>query len=245
MASEALGLLPGEMHALSRAVDVPRGGACATLAETRHAGCAMQTLDYFFTLMSPFSYLGHDAFMALAKKYDAEVRFRPIRIMELFAANGGLPLAKRAPARQQYRLIELQRWRDARALSLNLVPKHFPTSPERADRAVVAITRMGADPSDYMAATYRSLWAEDKDISQEATIVDNLRRTGHDAERVLADADSDAVGQVLLDNTAEAIGLNLPGVPGYVRAGEPFWGQDRLDLLEQALASDRAAFAAR
>jgi len=245
MASEALGLLPGEMHALTRAVDVPRGGACATLAETRHAGCAMQTLDYFFTLMSPFSYLGHGAFLALAKKYDAEVRFRPIRIMELFAANGGLPLAKRAPARQQYRLIELQRWRDARALSLNLVPKHFPTSPERADRAVVAITRMGADPSDYMAATYRSLWAEDKDISQEATIVDNLRRTGHDAEQVLADADSDAVGQVLLDNTAEAIGLNLPGVPGYVRAGEPFWGQDRLDLLEQALASDRAAFAAR
>ena len=245
MASEALGLLPGEMHALTRAVDVPRGGACATLAETRHAGCAMQTLDYFFTLMSPFSYLGHDAFLALAKKYDAEVRFRPIRIMELFAANGGLPLAKRAPARQQYRLIELQRWRDARALSLNLVPKHFPTSPERADRAVVAITRMGADPSDYMAATYRSLWAEDKDISQEATIVDNLRRTGHDAEQVLADADSEAVGQVLLDNTAEAIGLNLPGVPGYVRSGEPFWGQDRLDLLELALAGDRAPFAAR
>jgi 2-hydroxychromene-2-carboxylate isomerase len=139
----------------------------------------------------------------------------------------------------------LQRWRDARALSLNLVPKHFPTNPERADRAVVAITRMGADPSSYMAATYRSLWAEDKDISQETTIIDNLRRTGHDAERVLADADSDAVGQVLHDNTAEAIGLNLPGVPGYVRAGEPFWGQDRLDLLELALAGDRAPFAAR
>src|SRR6478736_5968885 len=84
-------------------VDVPRGGACATLAETRHAGCAMQTLDYFFTLMSPFSYLGHDSFVALAKKYDAEVRFRPLKVMDLFAATGGLPLAKRAPARQQYR----------------------------------------------------------------------------------------------------------------------------------------------
>ena len=165
--------------------------------------------------------------------------------MELFAATGGLPLAKRAPARQQYRLIELQRWRDARGLPLNLVPKHFPTNPERADRAVVAIVRMGADPSGYMAATYRSLWAEDRDISQETTIIDNLRRTGHDAERVLADADADAVGQVLHDNTGEAIALQLPGVPGYVRAGEPFWGQDRLDLLERALADDRAAFAAR
>jgi len=205
----------------------------------------MQTLDYFFTLMSPYSYLGHEPFLALAKKYGAVVRFRPLRIMELFAATGGLPLAKRAPARQQYRLIELQRWREARAQTLNLAPKHFPTNPERADRAVVAIVRSGADPSGYMAATYRSLWAEDRDISEEATITDNLRRTGHDAERVLADADSEAVGQALHDNTAEAIDLNLPGVPGYVRAGEPFWGQDRLDLLEQALASDRAAFAAR
>ncbi len=205
----------------------------------------MQTLDYFFTLMSPFSYLGHDSFVALAKKYDAEVRFRPVKVMEVFAATGGLPLARRAPARQQYRLVELQRWREARAQTLNLAPKHFPTNPERADRAVVALARMGADPSSYMMATYRALWAEDRDISQEATIIDNLRRTGHDADRVLADADSDAVGQVLHDNTADAIGLNLPGVPGYVRAGEPFWGQDRLDLLERALASDRAAFASR
>lgn len=205
----------------------------------------MQTLDYFFTLMSPFSYLGHAPFLALAKKYGATVRFRPLRVMELFAATGGVPLAKRAPARQQYRLIELQRWRELRAQSLNLVPKHFPTNPERADRVVVALTRANADPSTYMAATYRALWAEDRDISDEATILDSLRRTGHDAERVLADADCQAVGQVLDENTAEAIGLNLPGVPGYVRAGEPFWGQDRLDLLERALASDRAPFAAR
>jgi len=88
----------------------------------------MQTLDYFFTLMSPYSYLGHEPFLALAKKYGAVVRFRPLRIMELFAATGGLPLAKRAPARQQYRLIELQRWREARAQTLNLAPKHFPTT---------------------------------------------------------------------------------------------------------------------
>jgi 2-hydroxychromene-2-carboxylate isomerase len=203
----------------------------------------MQTLDYFFTLMSPFSYLGHEPFLALAAKYGAAVRFRPLKVMELFAATGGVPLAKRAPARQQYRLIELQRWRELRAQPLNLAPKHFPTNPERADRVVVAIARSSADPARYMVAMFRALWAEDRDIADENTIADVLRRTGYDAERLLREASADDIARVLHDNTAEAIALNLPGVPGYVRAGEPFWGQDRLDLLERAVASGRAALA--
>jgi 2-hydroxychromene-2-carboxylate isomerase len=199
-------------------------------------------LDYYFTLMSPFSYLGHEAFLALAKKYGASVRFRPVRVMALFAGTGGLPLGQRAPARQQYRLLELQRWRDARGLPLNLRPKHFPTNPEQADRAVIAIAAGGGDPAPYMLAMYCALWVEDRDIADTATIAQALHAAGHDADAVLHDAASDAIAQALDANTAEAIRLNLPGVPGYIRDDEAFWGQDRLELLERALANGRRAF---
>lgn len=202
----------------------------------------MSTLDYFFTLMSPFAYLGHDAFLVLARTHQASVRFRPVRLMDLFAATGGVPLAKRAPARQQYRLLELQRWRDARGLPLNLRPKYFPTNAEPADRAAAAIALAAGDPAGYMQQIFRALWTADLDIADPATIETALRNSGHDVELVLRAAEGEAVSRVLRDNTEAAIALNLPGVPGYARSGEVFWGQDRLDLLGQALASKRPAF---
>jgi len=202
----------------------------------------MPTLDYFFTLMSPFAYLGHDSFLALARAHDVSVRFRPVRVMDLFAATGGVPLAKRAPARQQYRLLELQRWRDARGLPLNLRPRFFPTNAEPADRMAAAIALGGGDPAGYMRAIFRSLWTADLDIADPATIEQALRDNGHDVEAVRREATSETVTEALRDNTEAAIALNLPGVPGYARDGEVFWGQDRLDLLDRALAIKRPAF---
>ena len=69
----------------------------------------------------------------------SRLRFRPVRIFELFEANGGLPLGKRAPARQRYRLVELQRWREERGLPLNLAPKFFPVDIALSDRCAIAI----------------------------------------------------------------------------------------------------------
>jgi len=202
----------------------------------------MPTLDYFFTLMSPFAYLGHERFLALAASHEASVRFRPLRVMDLFAATGGVPLAKRAPARQQYRLLELQRWRAARGLPLNLRPKFFPTNAEPADRVAAAIALNGGDPSRYMLAIFRALWVTDLDIAESATIEQALRDSGHRPEPLLQAASGTAVTQVMSENTAAAVALNLPGVPGYARDGEIFWGQDRLELLGEALAGNRPAF---
>ena len=204
----------------------------------------MPTLDYFFTLMSPFAYLGHDSFLALARAQHADVRFRPVRAADLFAATGGVPLAKRAPARQQYRLLELQRWREARGLPLNLRPRFFPVNAEPADRVAAAIALGGGDPAGYMLAIFRALWTADLDIADPATIEQALRDSGQDVKAVGRTAASEAVARALSDNTAAAIALNLPGVPGYARDGEVFWGQDRLELLGRALVSERPAFTA-
>ena len=56
-------------------------------------------IDYFFTPVSPFSYLGHERFVAVAKKYGAEIRVKPIDLGRVFPVSGGLPLKQRAPPR--------------------------------------------------------------------------------------------------------------------------------------------------
>lgn len=202
----------------------------------------MTTVDYYFSLLSPYAYLGHAALLEMARETGVSLRYRPVRIFELFAANGGLPLGQRAPARQRYRLLELQRWREHRGLPLNLRPRYFPVDPSLADRAAIALAEAGADASVYVTAGFRAIWADDRDIADRSVVAELLRGAGHDAGTVLAAADAQAAAERYQANTAAAIAADLPGLPGYVHQGEAFWGQDRIGLLCDAIVSRRAPY---
>lgn len=202
----------------------------------------MATVDYYFSLLSPYAYLGHAALLEMARETGASLTYRPVRIFELFAANGGLPLGQRAPARQRYRLIELQRWRERRGLPLNLQPRFFPVDPSLADRAAIVLAEAGADAATYVDAGFRAVWADDRDIADRAVVAELLRDTGHDAHAVLAAADGEDAAVRYQANTAAAIAADLPGLPGYVLQGEAFWGQDRIDLLREAIVGRRAPY---
>ena len=199
-------------------------------------------VDYFVSLISPYAWLGHAALMEVARETGAQLRFRPVRIFELFDANGGLPLGKRAPARQRYRLVELQRWREQRGLPLNLAPAFFPVDIALADRCVIALVEDGHDPSAYMEAAFRALWAHDLDLADVQVVAAVLMQCGFDADATLARAAGHDVEAIYADNTRAAIAADLPGLPGYVLNGEPFWGQDRVEALRLALLSERAPF---
>ncbi len=95
-------------------------------------------IDYYFSFPSPWAYIGHAAFEDVAKTFGCSVVYKPVMLGDLFAETGGLPLAKRHPVRQRYRMIELQRWRDKRGLSFSLRPKHWPFDPKRSDGMALA-----------------------------------------------------------------------------------------------------------
>lgn len=202
----------------------------------------MAEIEYFFTHISPWTYLGHRAFLDLAREHGAKIVCRPVMLSKVFANSGAQPLAERPKARQDYRLVELQRWRDRRGLPLNLKPKHFPTNPGLADRAAIALAAAGVDPGGFSEAILTACWAEEKDIADPAVVREKLAASGHDAERVLAEADGEAARAAHEKNTADAIALNAIGAPNYVLNGEVFWGQDRLELLGDALATHRKPF---
>lgn len=205
----------------------------------------MVPVDYYFTVISPYAYLGHAALLGLARDTGATLRYRPVRIFELFEANGGLPLGQRPPARQRYRLVELQRWREARNVPLNLQPRHFPADPSLADRCAIVLAEAGDDPGGYVSAAFRAVWAEDRNIADRDEVAALLAANGFGAEPVIEAAGREDVQAAYAANTAAAIAADLPGLPGYVRDGEPFWGQDRLDALRAAIESGRAPYPRR
>jgi 2-hydroxychromene-2-carboxylate isomerase len=204
----------------------------------------MRTIDYYFTLLSPFAYLGHRAFLDVARKHGAAVNFKPINIMSVWDDSGAVPVGQRPKARQDYRLIELQRWREVRGVALALKPKHFPTSPVLADRTVIAIAEAGGDPADYAEAVFQAIWVDEQDIAEESVLAQRLADTGHDSEAILAGARDSATETVHETNTADAVKAQAIGAPCYVLDGEPFWGQDRIGLLDAALTTGRPAFSA-
>lgn len=197
------------------------------------------TIEYYLTVTSPWSYFGHDRLVALAEQHGATVRWRPMQIPVVFAETGGLPLPQRPPARKAYRMVELKRWREALGLPLNLQPAHFPANPDLANRAAIALAEMGDSPSDFLHRGFRAVWVYDRDIADEHTVEALLADAGHDARTVLAKARADETGALYESFTREAISHGVFGAPTYILNGEVFWGQDRLDMLEEALESGR------
>ena len=204
----------------------------------------MASFDYFFTSASPFAYLGHSALMDMARKHDAQVAFRPVRLADVFEVSGALALAKRPPVRQSYRFLELQRLAEMRGLPINIQPKFFPVDPALADLSIIAIIESGEDPSAFMTGVFEAVWSREEDIADEANIRAFLTESGFDADRMLEFARSDRAAAIRAKNTSDAIAAGVVGAPAYVLNGEPFWGQDRIEYLDQALKSGREPYQA-
>lgn len=200
-------------------------------------------IDYYFSIISTWAYLGHDAFLAMARRHGVEVRFRPVALSTVFPETGGLPLAKRAPARQTYRLYEMQRWRARRGLPLELKPAHFPFDPTLADCAAVALADRPEICGRFCATAMRGVWTH-QNLADEATIRAHVAAAGADPEATLAAARSPAVVAAYADNARAALAAGVFGSPTYIRDGELFWGQDRLDVLDEAIASGRPGYKA-
>ena len=195
-------------------------------------------VDYYMHPMSPWSLLGHGRLRESCARHNAAVRIKPIDLgNKVFPVSGGLPLAKRAPQRQAYRLVELARWRDFLGLPLNLQPRFAASGPDLAHRWIVAAAEHGAKPAlDLAGATLRGRWAGERDIADPATLAEFARDAGLDAAALAERAGAPDIAARLDAITAQAIDAQVFGVPWYVCEGEPFWGQDRLDFLDRKLA---------
>jgi 2-hydroxychromene-2-carboxylate isomerase len=200
-----------------------------------------RTIDYYFSLISLWSYVGCRAFDEMTRSHDIQVIYKPVDLMGVFAVSGGLPVKQRAPQRQAYRLVEMQRWREVRKIPLVLHPKFYPASPALGHRMILAALARNQDVGAFTRAGLQAVWADELNIEDSATLIELANRSGLDGKALLAasgDPELEARAQALTD---EAIACRVFGAPTYFYRHEPFWGQDRIEMLEAAITSDRPA----
>jgi 2-hydroxychromene-2-carboxylate isomerase len=196
-------------------------------------------LDFYFSFISLYTYIGYEAFEALVKKYDLEVTYKPIDLHAIFLASGGLPVSKRPPQRQAYRFVEMQRWAIARNIPLVLKPKHHPSDPAIGHRMLIAAMARNLDVREFIRNSLRILWVDDLDIKDSKVMVAVANKSGLDGELLLKDSTSQEIDIEINQLTVEAVERQVFGTPFFFYRDEPFWGQDRLDLLEDAIKSNR------
>lgn len=196
-----------------------------------------RSVDYYFTPQSPWTYLGHARFAALVKAAGATVRVRPIDFGAVFPVSGGLPLGKRAPQRQAYRLVDLARFSRHLDIPLNLKPKFFPVVGDDAAKLIIAVDlHDGTDAAMKLcAAVFAAVWVQERNIADPKVLETLAGECGLPAKR-LEQSLSQTVQERYEDYTQQAIDAKVFGAPSYLIDGEIFWGQDRLDFVERALA---------
>lgn len=203
------------------------------------------TIDMYLSVESVWSCIGFAAARQLFDQHALQVRYRPVALQPLFAATGGVPFRQRHPARQRYRDYEVQRWCAVRGVDLHLDSPHLPPQAEMADRMVIALGMCGMDPAAFVARVFQAVWQDRADAGDPQVLRDCLRDAGlrpEQADRARALCISSATNAAYAQNLSDAVVANVFGLPAFVWHGEVFWGQDRIEMLGEAIASGRAPF---
>lgn len=200
----------------------------------------MSQLDFYFSTISPYTYLSLPRFRALVEARGLDVRWKPSDIMALFARTGGTPVGQRPQARQDYRLADMARQARRAGLPINVKPAHFPTNAAPSSYAIIAAEKAREDQAadgDMFAlveAILRACWAEEKNITDEDVIKAALEGAGFDP--ALADTGLLTGAETYGRNLEEAVAAGVFGAPSFVTEdGAVFWGQDRIDDLAEHL----------
>ncbi|MDM7458189.1 MAG: DsbA family protein, partial [Paracoccus sp. (in: a-proteobacteria)] len=140
----------------------------------------MAHIDYYLGTISPWCYLAGDRLEAIAARHGATISYKPLDLLQLFDRTGGVRPANRHASRLAYRAQELPRWAKHLGMPFNLRPAHWPVNMAPSSYAIIAAQESGGDVGGLVQAFLRAVWAEDRDISDDAVIRDILQAQGFD-----------------------------------------------------------------
>ncbi|HYF09774.1 MAG TPA: 2-hydroxychromene-2-carboxylate isomerase [Acetobacteraceae bacterium] len=194
-------------------------------------------VECFYTLSSPWMYLGAPQLNAIVARHGAQIVLRPYDFRLVIPHTGGIPLRTRPEARQDYHALELDRWRRHLDMPLNLKPRHYPPTDQRpAGRMVMAAQARGLDAMRLSHAILRALWVEERDIADPRTRIAVAEAEGMPGGSLQAEEESASVLREWERNNADAIARGVFGAPTFFCDDLWLWGQDRLFFLDAHLS---------
>lgn len=197
-----------------------------------------KTIDYFFSIGSPWAFLGLEPFAALVKAQGATIRPHVIPLIE---ENGGIYSRNRPEARRAYWTTDLKRWAAARGKLLNFDNRAALSDAAPAGLMVAAAIEAGEDWLTLALALQEAFWVRGQDIGNADVRRAIAKAAGFDAAALDEHAQSDAVAARQKASFEAARTAGVFGVPTYRYQDELYWGQDSLPFLERYLSGEKLA----
>jgi 2-hydroxychromene-2-carboxylate isomerase len=219
-----------------------RQAICPCLHRFPFPTCDVIELSNYYTLSSPWAYFAGPKLQDIVRRHRAKLALKPFDFQAVVPRTGGIPLRTRPEPRRKYHALELARWREFLGMPLMLMPRYYPTDglPEGWNKPagwmVIAAQQRGDDAFVLSNAILRALWAEERDIADPSVRQAIADENGLDGDALVAAEKSAEVQAIYRRNSEEALALGVFGSPTIVLDGEIFWGQDRLDFVDRALA---------
>ena len=196
----------------------------------------VKEVEFFYDIVCPYAYLGATQVESIAARHEARVVWKPFLLGGVFRAIGSADnqMSVMSPGKLNHNRLDMHRWAEHFGVELN-----FPSShPRRTVLALRALLAAGEESRvEATMALYRAYWSENRDIVDPLVVAEVLTDAGIDGERCVELASSDLIKLDLRQRTDEAIERGVFGAPAFFVGEQMFWGQDRLDFVERALAS--------
>lgn len=194
-----------------------------------------KTLEFFFDLGSPATYLAYTQLPALCAATGATLVYQPMLLGGVFKATGNASPVT-VPAKGRYLFNDLARYAQRYNVTLKFNP-HFPINTLMLMRAVTGMQLHQPERfQGFIDCLFRALWVEGRNMGDPAVVAAVLTEAGFNPEEVLALANNESVKAALKDNTEQAVQRGVFGAPSMFVGNQLFFGQDRLDFVREALS---------
>lgn len=194
-----------------------------------------QQVEFLFDFGSPYTYLAYHQLQKVARTRNAEIIWTPILLGAVFQATGNRSPIE-IPAKGRYSMLDLQRWAKAYNVRMTMNP-HFPINTLHLMRGAVAMQLRGDEEFQrYLAAIFSAMFETPRNLNLPDEMAEVLENGGFDADVFLGSIGDPAVKEKLKENTAKAVERGVFGAPTFFVGDQMFWGQDRLQFVDAALA---------
>lgn len=196
-----------------------------------------EAIDAYYWIQSDWAYFGNPRLKAIGAKYGLKVNHKPVDLATVYARTGGIKLAYRSQERKNYRFLEMKRFSKILDMPITLEPRFSPVTGHLPSFFLIAAEGMYDDVHDLSQSIMTALWVKEQDIEDISVLASLADGLGLDGQKIAQGAKDPKTEVVYMKYTNEAIARGVWGAPFYFFRDEPFWGQDRLAMLEDTIAA--------
>ena len=195
----------------------------------------MKSVEFYFDLGSPYSYLAYYRLLQMAEQQEIQIVYKPILLGGVFKATGNRSPIE-VPVKGVYSILDMQRWAEYYQIQMQMNP-HFPMNTLTLMRILTGVQLLHLEKFEQvLKLLFDAMFGTPQNLNELTVLAEVLKPSGFSVEDIMSMVQSEVVKQKLITETEQAILRGIFGAPTFFVGDEMYWGQDRLHFVEQALS---------